>query len=107
MSRKRRTRNRARTEAPRVRRSRKRRTRNRACTMRFAVAHKTSTYLMVGFAYVALIAGGALGPLVGLGASLALIASWWWEPPLIRFERWSWLWTVLSLFALVYGVLTA
>ena len=28
--------------------------------MRFAVAHKTATYLMVGFAYVAMIAGGGV-----------------------------------------------
>src|SRR5262245_32917362 len=75
--------------------------------MRFAIAHKTSTYLMVGFAYVALAAGGGLSPVVSLAALVALAGSWWWEPPRIRYERWSWIWTVLSIFALVYNVLTA
>ena len=32
--------------------------------MRFAVAHKVATYLMVGCAYVALVAGGGLSPLI-------------------------------------------
>ncbi len=75
--------------------------------MRFAVAHKTSTYLMVGCAFVAMVAGGGVGPLITLGGLVGLVASWWWEPPLIRFEKWSWVWTVLSIFALVYSVLTA
>src|SRR5262249_33388315 len=75
--------------------------------MRFAIAHKTSTYLMVGFAFVAMIAGGGMSPLITLGGVVGLAASWWWEPPLIRFEKWSWVWTVLSLFALAYSVLTA
>lgn len=75
--------------------------------MRFAVAHKAATYLMVLFAYLAMTTGGTLSPLVVLGGFTAIIASWWWEPPRIRFERWTWIWTVLSIFALVYSVLTA
>jgi protein-glutamine gamma-glutamyltransferase len=75
--------------------------------MRFAVAHKTATYLMVGCAYVALIAGGGVAPLISLGGLVALVASWWWEPPLIKFERWSLLWTIGSLLALVYSAFTA
>ena len=75
--------------------------------MRFAVAHKAATYLMVTFAYLAMVTGGSISPLVALGGLTALIASWWWEPPRIRFERWGWVWTVLSIFALVYSVLTA
>jgi protein-glutamine gamma-glutamyltransferase len=75
--------------------------------MRFAVAHKGATYLMVIFAYLAMTTGGTLSPIMSLGGFTALIASWWWEPPRIKYERWSWIWTVLSIFALVYSVLTA
>ena len=75
--------------------------------MRFAVAHKVATYLMVGSAYVALIAGGGVQPVIALGGLVALIASWWWEPPLIKFEKWSLLWTIGSIGSLVYTVMTA
>jgi hypothetical protein len=75
--------------------------------MRFAVAHKTSTYLMVTFAYFALVGGGALSPVVSYGGLLALFASWWWEPPRIKLEKLGWVWTVLSIFAFVYSLLTA
>jgi protein-glutamine gamma-glutamyltransferase len=75
--------------------------------MRFAAAHKSATYLLVGFAYLAMIAGGGVSGLIALAGAIGLVGSWWWEPPLIRFERWSWVWTVASLFALVYSVLTA
>jgi transglutaminase-like putative cysteine protease len=75
--------------------------------MRFAVAHKAATYLMVSFAYLAMIAGGGVQPLIALGGVVGLLGSWWWEPPNIRFERWSWIWTTASVFALVYSVLTA
>lgn len=75
--------------------------------MRFAIAHKTSTYLMVGSAYLAMVAGGGAGSLVTLGGLIGLVASWWWEPPLIRFERWSGIWTVMSIVALAYSVLLA
>ncbi len=75
--------------------------------MRFAVAHKVASYLMVGCAYVALIAGGGVQPLIALGGLVALIASWWWEPPLVKLERWSLLWTIGSIVALVYTGMTA
>lgn len=71
------------------------------------MAHKVATYLMVGCAYVALIAGGGVPPLIALGGLVGLIASWWWEAPLIRLERWSILWTIGSIIALGYTVLTA
>ncbi len=75
--------------------------------MRFAVAHKVATYLMVSFAYFALIGGGGMGPSISYGGLIALIISWWWEAPRINLERWSWIWTVLSVFALIYCVLSA
>ncbi|HSK03677.1 MAG TPA: DUF3488 and transglutaminase-like domain-containing protein, partial [Kofleriaceae bacterium] len=75
--------------------------------MRFAVAHKTSTYLMIGFAFAAMVAGGGTSPLVTLGGLIGLVASWWWEPPLIKLEQWGWVWKVLSVVALVYSVTMA
>jgi hypothetical protein len=75
--------------------------------MRFAVAHKVATYLMVGFAYFALIAGGGLSPMIAFGGLAALIASWWWEPPLVKFEKWSLYWTIGSIVALVYSLTMA
>ena len=75
--------------------------------MRFAVAHKAATYLMVAFAYLGMIAGGGIAPLISLAGVIGLAGSWWWEPPTIRFERWSWIWATASVFALVYSVLTA
>ncbi|MGN6107630.1 MAG: transglutaminase TgpA family protein [Kofleriaceae bacterium] len=75
--------------------------------MRFAVAHKTSSYLMVGFAYLAMVTGGGVSGPIALGGALALAASWWWEPPRIRYETWSWAWATASVVALLYSVLTA
>ena len=75
--------------------------------MRFAAAHKAATYLMVSCAYVAMIAGGGVSPLIALAGLLGIAGSWWWEPPLIKYERWTWVWTTASIFALVYSVLTA
>lgn len=75
--------------------------------MRFAVAHKAATYLMVGCAYVAMIAGGGVAPVIALAGLIGLVGSWWWEPPMVRYERWSWIWTIASVFALIYSILTA
>ena len=75
--------------------------------MRFAVAHKAVSYLMVGCAYLALVGGGGVAPPLALAGAGALIASWWWEPPLIRYERWALTWTIASVLALVYAGVTA
>jgi transglutaminase-like putative cysteine protease len=75
--------------------------------MRFAVAHKTATYLMVTFSFFALIGGGQMSPLVSYGGMLALLISWWWEAPRIKLERWGWVWTVLSVLVFAYCLLTA
>jgi hypothetical protein len=75
--------------------------------MRFAVAHKAATYLVVACAYFAMIAGGQIPGVIAIAGIVGLALSWFWEPPLIKFERWSWVWTTASVFALVYSVLTA
>ncbi len=75
--------------------------------MRFAVTHKAVTYLMVAFAYLAMTTGGGVSPVVAIAGFGALITSWWWEPPRIRIEKFAWVWTVASVFALAYSVLTA
>jgi hypothetical protein len=75
--------------------------------MRFAVAHKAATYLVVGFAFLAMAAGGGVSPLIALLGLLGLVASWFWEPPRIRYEKWAIVWTIASVFALVYTVLTS
>jgi hypothetical protein len=75
--------------------------------MRFAVAHKAASYLMIAFAFLAMTSGGGVAGGLVLGGLLTLVMSWWWEPPRIRFEKWSWVWNTLSLFALAYAVLTA
>ncbi len=64
--------------------------------MRFAFAHKLSTYLTVGCAYFAIAMSGELGPLQLTLALFGIIGSWWWEPPRIDYDRWSLFWTILS-----------
>jgi hypothetical protein len=71
--------------------------------VRFAYAHKLSTYLMVFFSYFALALSGELGDLALLLAFVAVIVSWFWEPPRIRFERYARAWTVLSVWAAFSG----
>src|SRR6185295_1504707 len=46
-------------------------------------------------------------PAVSYGGLLALVISWWWEAPRIKLERWGWIWTALSIFVLLYCVLSA
>jgi transglutaminase-like putative cysteine protease len=75
--------------------------------VRFANAHKGATYLVVGFALLAMISGGGIQPVFALAMMIAFVGSWWWEPPRVKFERWTWVWTGASLLALAYSVLMA
>src|SRR5688572_25129424 len=61
---------------------------------------------MVASAYLALIGGGGVMPLIAFAGLLGLVVSWWWEPPHIRWERWSLAWTISSLIVLAYAVVT-
>src|SRR5689334_11846074 len=72
--------------------------------MRFAQAHKVSSYLTVGSAFFALVSGGGVSPLVALLGLAGLIGSWFWEPPRVNIARWTWLFTAISLAALAWGI---
>lgn len=75
--------------------------------MRFAFAHKMSTYLMVWSSFFALVLSGELGGLVVILGLVAISGSWFWEPPRIRFERYSLAWTILSALVLAGSVFAA
>jgi hypothetical protein len=75
--------------------------------MRFGLAHKVATYLMVLAAFFAMVGGGGVSPLISLLGFFGLVTSWWWEPPVIRFEKWSLAWTLASLLVLAYTILSS
>jgi protein-glutamine gamma-glutamyltransferase len=72
--------------------------------VRFAQAHKTASYLMIGAAFGALVSGGAVSPVTALFGAAGLVTSWFWEPPRIRYERWALGWTIASLAVLAISV---
>jgi len=73
--------------------------------VRFAFAHKFSTYLMAVCALFALIFGGEVGPVTSLILCGGVVGSWFWEPPRIDFDRWNLVWTVLSILVFASSVL--
>ncbi len=75
--------------------------------MRFAQAHKVTSYLTVSAAFLALVSGGGVSPLAALLGLFGFIGSWFWEAPRVQVERWSWLFTALSVVALAWGVVAA
>ncbi|MCG8423209.1 MAG: DUF3488 and transglutaminase-like domain-containing protein [Proteobacteria bacterium] len=75
--------------------------------MRFAYAHKFTTYLMVFCAYFALVLSGELSPIISILAFLAIVGSWLWEAPRVRLERFALAWTIVSLLVLVYSLISA
>ncbi len=75
--------------------------------MRFAAAHKTTSYLAVGFALLAMIGGGTVSPLVSLVGVVGLCASWFFEPPRFQTDRWTWVFTVVAGLGFVYSGLMA
>jgi hypothetical protein len=74
--------------------------------MRFAQAHKVSSYLTVASAFLALVSGGGVSPVMTLLGFVGLVGSWFWESPRVRIERWTWLFTSISLAALAWGVVS-
>lgn len=75
--------------------------------MRFALAHKSASYLMVAAAYLALLSGSGVSPAMALFGIVGLVASWWWEPPRIRLERWTLLWNIATVAVFLWSVITA
>src|SRR5262249_35800102 len=69
--------------------------------MRFAQAHKAATYGMAASAYLSLVAGGALNPVLTAAGAIGLTLRWWWDAPRGPFDRWAMLWTISSLVVLV------
>ena len=64
-------------------------------------------FAMNATGFAALFSSGEVSPLIGLAFSLALVIGWFWSAPRVRFERWSNVWTGLTLLAFaasVYGM---
>ena len=72
--------------------------------MNFARAHKVAVYLVAWCAYLALIMSGELSDLAVAASIVGIIASWWWEPPRVRVERWTRVWSALGLGVFAYSV---
>jgi hypothetical protein len=75
--------------------------------VRFSAIHKLSTYLVAATAFLAVVLSGELDPFTILLGTVGLAASWWVEPPAVRIDRYSGVYTALSLIALAVAVLTA
>ena len=75
--------------------------------MRFAHAHKSSSYLTMATALLAMASGGGLGPIVTLLAVLGLAGSWFWEAPRVDVARWAWCFTAGAVLAMVWAGLIA
>lgn len=75
--------------------------------MRFAFAHKLTTYMMVFCAFFAVGLSGEISPILVGVALIASLGSWLWETPRIDFQRFSLPWTILSLLVLAYALLSA
>ena len=74
--------------------------------MRFAQAHKVTTYGVVLSAFFGVALSGLLNPVLVVLALAGIIGSWYWEPPRIRYERWSLAWTGLALVVFAYETLS-
>jgi transglutaminase-like putative cysteine protease len=74
--------------------------------MRFGQTHKLATYLAVWCAFFALVLSEELSLVAVVLCLVGVAASWWWEPPRVRIERWSWVFTGLGLLAFAYGCLS-
>ena len=72
--------------------------------MNFARAHKVAVYLVAWCAYLALIMSGELSDVAVVLSIAGIIASWWWEAPRVRVERWTKVWSALGLGVFAYSV---
>ncbi len=69
--------------------------------MRFAVVHKTVSFLLVLTSTLALAASGELGPAATLLFLVAMAGSWFWEPPRVDLRRFERGWNVVTVGALL------
>ncbi len=72
--------------------------------MRFAIAHKLTSYLMIAFSFGALILSNEVSAVPSLIALAGIALSWYWEAPRIDFRRYERAWTAISFLALAYSV---
>jgi protein-glutamine gamma-glutamyltransferase len=72
--------------------------------VRFSAIHKVASYLMALSAYGALVFSGELGVVTSVLGLLGIAASWFWEPPRVRPERWAFWWNALAVVALAYTI---
>jgi len=72
--------------------------------MRFAFAHKFSTYLMVACSFFALVFGGEVSAITSFILLIGIIASWYWEPPRVNLERWTTAWNIFLGVMFTYSV---
>ncbi len=75
--------------------------------MRFSAIHKLASYLMAACAFGAVVSSEELSPVVLIAAGVGMVASWFWEPPRVRPERWTVWWNTAGLAAFGYTVLSA
>ncbi len=75
--------------------------------MRFSAIHKLASYLMVTFSFAALALSDELSPWAVLLGGVGVLASWFWEPPRVKVERWTAVLSALAVAAFGYTVLTA
>jgi transglutaminase-like putative cysteine protease len=73
--------------------------------MNFGRAHKTTTYLAVWCAYLSLLLSSELSLPAAALSFAGVVASWWWEAPRVRVERWQKAWTAVGLVVFGWSVL--
>ena len=73
--------------------------------MQFGRTHKLTTYLAVWCAFFALILSDELPQPTVLLCVAGILISWWWEPPRVNLERWSWLFTGLAYWVILGAIL--
>ena len=74
-------------------------------TWNLTTTHKICTYALVGVSLSAVMIANATHPLANGVFLLLGIASWFWEPPRIQWERYARLWMPLTVAVLVVLVL--
>ncbi len=74
--------------------------------MRFAKAHKVTTYAVIMSAFLAVAVSGLLNPVLVVLAFAGIVGSWYWEPPRVRFERWSLAWTIAASLIFIYEIIS-